>query len=131
MLVEPMLGVTLAPTTDMGVEKINVIPSVATVGVDCRVPPGHGRDLAERRVLEIWPPTRPPRTAIGLSGPSRWPATSRRSSRRSMDAIREWVGEHDPETTVVPTILTGFSDSRSFRAPFPASSPTASSRTAT
>ena len=36
-----------------------------------------------------------------------------------MDAIRDWLGEHDPEATVVPTILPGFTDSRTFRGAFP------------
>jgi acetylornithine deacetylase/succinyl-diaminopimelate desuccinylase-like protein len=114
LLVEPMLGVTLAPTRIWASEKVNVIPAVATVGVDCRVPPGHGRDLAEERVLEV----------LGRDG-YRLEWTEQVAGNESpvesplMDAIREWIGEHDPQTTVVPTILTGFSDSRSFRAAFP------------
>jgi acetylornithine deacetylase/succinyl-diaminopimelate desuccinylase-like protein len=114
VLVEPMLGVTMAPTRIWASEKINVIPAVATLGVDCRVPPGHDRDLAERRVREVlgddgfrleWA-----EQVAGNASPVESPL---------MDAIRAWIGEHDPDTAVVPTILTGFSDSRSFRAAFP------------
>jgi acetylornithine deacetylase/succinyl-diaminopimelate desuccinylase-like protein len=36
-----------------------------------------------------------------------------------MVAIREWIGEQHPEARVVPTILPGFTDSRTFRAAFP------------
>jgi acetylornithine deacetylase/succinyl-diaminopimelate desuccinylase-like protein len=36
-----------------------------------------------------------------------------------MDAISDWIGEHDPGAEVVPVILPGFSDSRHFRAAFP------------
>jgi acetylornithine deacetylase/succinyl-diaminopimelate desuccinylase-like protein len=36
-----------------------------------------------------------------------------------MDAIERWLGEHDPGARVVPTILPGFTDSRTFRDAFP------------
>ena len=36
-----------------------------------------------------------------------------------MDAITSWIGEHDAEAHVVPTVLPGFTDSRTFRDAFP------------
>jgi acetylornithine deacetylase/succinyl-diaminopimelate desuccinylase-like protein len=36
-----------------------------------------------------------------------------------MDTIVDWIGERDPQATVVPVILPGFTDSRHFRAAFP------------
>ena len=36
-----------------------------------------------------------------------------------MDAIVDWVGEHDAGADVVPVILPGFTDSRHFREAFP------------
>jgi acetylornithine deacetylase/succinyl-diaminopimelate desuccinylase-like protein len=36
-----------------------------------------------------------------------------------MDAIGAWIGEHDPGAQVVPTVLPGFTDSRTFRDAFP------------
>jgi acetylornithine deacetylase/succinyl-diaminopimelate desuccinylase-like protein len=36
-----------------------------------------------------------------------------------MDAIGGWIGEHDPGAQVVPTVLPGFTDSRTFRDAFP------------
>ena len=36
-----------------------------------------------------------------------------------MQAICEWVSEHDPGAEVVPVILPGFTDSRHFRDAFP------------
>ncbi len=113
LLVEPMLGVTLAPTRIRASEKINVIPASATIGVDCRVPPGIGRDVTEQRVVEV----------IGADG-YRLEWTEQVMGNGStvasplMDAIEDWVADNDPEATVVPTILTGFTDSRSFRAAF-------------
>ena len=53
MLVEPLLGVTLAPTRIWGSEKINVIPASAELRVDCRVPPGLGEEHALQRIREV------------------------------------------------------------------------------
>jgi acetylornithine deacetylase/succinyl-diaminopimelate desuccinylase-like protein len=36
-----------------------------------------------------------------------------------MEAIVAWAAEHDPQAAVVPTILPGFTDSRTFRSAFP------------
>ena len=52
-LVEPMLGVTLAPTMAHASDKINVIPSQAYLKIDCRVPPGLGEDAARRRIADV------------------------------------------------------------------------------
>jgi acetylornithine deacetylase/succinyl-diaminopimelate desuccinylase-like protein len=114
MLVEPMLGVTLAPTMAHASDKINVIPSRAELQVDCRVPPGLGREHTERRIhevlggdgyrLEFIEQT------IGNSSPVDSPL---------MDAIRDWLTAHDPDARIVPTMLPGFTDSRTFRDAFP------------
>ena len=48
-LVEPMLGVTLVPTRARASEKENVIPSMAEILVDCRVPPGMEEPRSARR----------------------------------------------------------------------------------
>jgi acetylornithine deacetylase/succinyl-diaminopimelate desuccinylase-like protein len=114
LLVEPLLGVTLAPTKISASQKINVIPASAELRVDCRVPPGLDEDLALRRIREV----------LGEDG-YRLEFTERvrgnESAVRSplMDAIERWVGEHDPGARVVPTILPGFTDSRTFRDAFP------------
>jgi acetylornithine deacetylase/succinyl-diaminopimelate desuccinylase-like protein len=114
LLVEPMLGVTLAPTRIAASEKINVIPSSAVLQVDCRVPPGLGRDVAERRIHEV----------LGGNG-YRLEFTEQTVGNQSpvdsplMEAITEWVAAEDPDAQVVPTILPGFTDSRTFRAAFP------------
>jgi acetylornithine deacetylase/succinyl-diaminopimelate desuccinylase-like protein len=114
-LVEPMLGVTLTPTMAHASDKINVIPSRAYVKVDCRVPPGHGKELAERRIEEV------------LGGDSLLEIefteeiTGNQSTIDSplMEAISRWVGANDPGAQTVPVILPGFSDSRWFRDAFP------------
>ncbi|MDQ3677631.1 MAG: M20/M25/M40 family metallo-hydrolase [Actinomycetota bacterium] len=112
-LVEPLLGVTLAPTIITASEKINVIPASAELRVDCRIPPGLGEDEALKRIREV----------IGDEG-YRLEFTERVIGNQSpvrsplMDAIESWIAEHDPGARVVPTILSGFTDSRTFRDAF-------------
>src|SRR3954451_13050037 len=113
MLVEPMLGVTLAPTMAHASDKINVIPASAELQVDCRVPPGHGRELTERRIREVLGEdgytVEFSEQVVGNSSPVETPL---------MDAIRAWVHENDSEARVIPTILPRFTDSRTFRDAF-------------
>lgn len=113
---EPMASVTFAPTIVSASEKINVIPSKAVLKVDCRVPPGHGRETAERRLLEVldgagdgyevaWL-----EEVIGNGSPAASPL---------MDAIATFLGQEDPGARVVPTMLPAYTDSRAFRDAFP------------
>jgi acetylornithine deacetylase/succinyl-diaminopimelate desuccinylase-like protein len=114
LLVEPLLGVTLAPTKISASAKINVIPASAVLSVDCRVPPGLGEEQARTRIREV----------LGESG-YRLEFTERVVGNQSpvasplMDAIASWIDEHDAGAHVVPTVLAGFSDSRTFRDHFP------------
>src|SRR4051794_25295278 len=114
VVVEPMLGVTLAPTMAHASDKINVIPSRAELQVDCRVPPGLGREHAERRIREVLGDDGYSlefiEMTIGNSSPVESPL---------MDAIRDWLTANDADARVVPTMLPGFTDSRTFRAAFP------------
>ena len=140
---EPMLGVTFAPTRIRASEKINVIPSLAEVKVDCRVPPGLGEAEVLRGIEEVLGPLHPDSTQpavagrfVGDRGPSgmgevggaldfRIEFTERVVGNRSpmesslMEEIRSWVSENDPGAEVVPLILPGFTDSRHFRTAFP------------
>ncbi len=114
MLVEPMLGVTLAPTKVSASEKINVIPATAQIRVDCRVPPGHDEQTARRRITEV----------LGTDG-YRLDFTEQVLGNGSppetdlFAAIESWVAREDPDARVIPTILPGFTDSRTFRSTFP------------
>jgi acetylornithine deacetylase/succinyl-diaminopimelate desuccinylase-like protein len=114
LLLEPMLGVTFAPTMVRASEKINVIPARAELRVDCRVPPGLGEDHARRRIEEVVGDdgyeVEFTERVIGNRSPSQGPL---------MDHIREFVAEEEPDASVVPVILPGFTDSRWFREAFP------------
>jgi acetylornithine deacetylase/succinyl-diaminopimelate desuccinylase-like protein len=117
MIVEPMLGVTLAPTMAHASDKINVIPSRAELQVDCRVPPGLGEEEARDRIgaalegidgyeLNFLGEEQ----VIGNRSPLDTPL---------MEHIRAFIADEDPAATVVPTVLPGFTDSRWWREAFP------------
>jgi len=115
VLLEPMLGVTLAPTMASASEKINVIPARAELQVDCRVLPELGEEHARRRIEEVLGDSNGyeisfGETVIGNRSPIETPL---------MDAIRDFVASEDPGAEAVPVMLPGFSDSRWFRDAFP------------
>lgn len=113
VLLEPLLGVTFAPTIVSASEKINVIPSEAKLRVDCRVPPGLGLDHARARISERLGTDHEiafDETVVGNRSPIDTPV---------MDAIRSFVEREDPGATITPTALAGFSDSRWFREALP------------
>ena len=96
-------------------EKINVIPARAELKVDCRVPPGMGRDAAMRRI-ERGHRRRRLRAGlheevVGNALADRHAAHGRRS--------RRWVGDRDPGARSSPRCSRRSRDSRTFRAAFP------------
>jgi acetylornithine deacetylase/succinyl-diaminopimelate desuccinylase-like protein len=114
ILLEPMLGVTMAPTMASASEKINVIPSRASLNVDCRVPPGLGEEHALKRIRE----------AVGENGYEVEFGETVVGNRSPIDtplmgSIRAFVEREDPGAVVTPVVLPGFSDSRWFREAFP------------
>jgi acetylornithine deacetylase/succinyl-diaminopimelate desuccinylase-like protein len=113
-LVEPMLGVSLAPTRAFASEKINVIPSRATIAVDCRVPAGLGQDAALAAAQEV----------LGENGYRLSFSETVMGNRSPVDSpmadfIRGWIARADPEAICAPVVLPGFTDSRTFRDAFP------------
>ena len=114
-LLEPTLGATFAPTLISAGEKINVIPARAEFTVDCRLPPGLDRPVAERRARELLG------DADGLELEFSEEVVGNRSPLDSplMDAIADWVRAADPAGEAVPVVLPAFTDSRWFRAAFP------------
>jgi len=118
-------GFTFGTTAYVGVvsklptlnsDKVNVIPSRATLRIDCRVPPGLGEDDARKRIAEV----------LGDGGTDTHIAfdetvTGNHSPVQSalMDSISSWVAANDPGAVAVPVILPGFSDSRWFRDAYP------------
>jgi acetylornithine deacetylase/succinyl-diaminopimelate desuccinylase-like protein len=114
--VDPMSSVTFAPTRAGASEKINVIPARAWVKVDCRTPPGMGREGAEERI----------RGALDVAGvdydltfDEEVVGNASSAETPLMEAIAAWMGREEPAATVVPTMIPAFTDSRHFREAFP------------
>jgi acetylornithine deacetylase/succinyl-diaminopimelate desuccinylase-like protein len=114
IILEPMLGVSLAPTIMRAGEKINVIPSRATLDVDCRVPPELNEEHVMRAVREVLGDNGYEvefhDTVVGNRSPPDTPL---------MDSIRRFIEREDPGAHVAPVVLPGFSDSHWWRRAFP------------
>ena len=111
-LVRASMQVTVAPTMISASEKINVIPGAAELRVDGRAPAG----LGPERVEELLAPL-----VDGLELEWLERVVGNRSPVESplMDAIADWIGEHDEGAEAVPTVLPAFTDSRWWRHAFP------------
>jgi acetylornithine deacetylase/succinyl-diaminopimelate desuccinylase-like protein len=114
-MVGPTMAVTFAPTVITASQKINVIPAHAELKVDCRVPPGMGAEGTMARVHEVLG------DSDGFEVEFLEQVIGNRSPIESplMDAIRDWVGEQEPDAEVVPVMLPAFTDSRWYRDAFP------------
>jgi acetylornithine deacetylase/succinyl-diaminopimelate desuccinylase-like protein len=116
---EPMLRVTMVPTRASASDKDNVIPSRAEALVDCRTPPGLGQDEVRELAVEVLGPladrvdiefTEDPGDAlIGNSSPS---------DTELAGFVADWLARADPGATLVPIVMSGFSDSHWFRKAF-------------
>ena len=113
LLVEPTLGVTMTPTMIEASSKVNVIPARARLRVDCRVPPGRGEEHARSRIEEAIGDHEYELVFDEMVEGSRSPIDT-----PLMQHIRDFVEREDPGAVVAPTVLPGFTDSRSFRDTF-------------
>jgi acetylornithine deacetylase/succinyl-diaminopimelate desuccinylase-like protein len=113
-MVEPMMRVTLAPTMVEASKARNVIPDEAHLHVDCRVPPGMDEPEVLARLREVLPAD-----GYQLDFSERVVGNSSPPESPLMEALRAWIGKSDPGARLVPSIGTGYSDSRTFRAAFP------------
>jgi acetylornithine deacetylase/succinyl-diaminopimelate desuccinylase-like protein len=113
-LVEPMMGITMTPSIASAGKKANVIPSEAEALIDCRVPPGYGQEEARRQLAALIGEDdyeiEFSEAVVGSTSPI---------DSSLADAIRSWLADVEPEATLSPAVMTGFSDSNPFRAAFP------------
>jgi acetylornithine deacetylase/succinyl-diaminopimelate desuccinylase-like protein len=114
IMLEPLMGVTFSPTMIRASEKVNVIPGRAYLKVDCRVPPGSGEEAVRAALEQVV-------ESDGWTLDFDEEVVGNRSPAESvlMDAIGDFVEREDPGALVVPTGLSGFTDSRWFREAFP------------
>ena len=112
-LLEPLLSLTLSPTMVSASGTRNVIPHLCEVGVDCRLLPGQTPAEVEPALRE----------ALG-EGDYDFEWIEGRGGTRSelgtplWSAVESFVAEIEPEATVLPVCVAGFTDSHWLREAF-------------
>jgi acetylornithine deacetylase/succinyl-diaminopimelate desuccinylase-like protein len=111
-LVEPLLGLTLAPTMVHASDKRNVIPALCDVVVDCRLPPGETPRSVEPTL----------RALVGGEVELEW-LEAQGGTRSPLatplwDAVASFVTEVEPGARPAPIIVPGFTDSHWLRDAF-------------
>ena len=112
-MLEPLLSLTLSPTMISASERRNVIPHVCEVVVDCRLLPGQTQAEVEPLL----------RGVLG-EGDYDFEWIEGRGGTRSAletplwDAVESFVAEVDPEASVLPVCVAGFTDSHWLREAF-------------
>ena len=112
-MVEPLLGLTVAPTMIEASQKRNVIPGRCQVTVDCRLLPGQTEAEAEAVVL-AW---------LGegdyeLEWPGGQGGTRSELGTPLWAAIEEFVSGLEPGARLAPICVAGFTDSHWLRETF-------------
>ena len=109
-LVKALLTDTMTVTMLTAGVKSNVIPAIAEANLDCRLLPGHDPDAfieAVRAVIDD------PRVEVEPVMESHTPISSPDTELfRIIEAV---VQEKTPGSVLIPSIATGFTDSRAFR----------------
>jgi acetylornithine deacetylase/succinyl-diaminopimelate desuccinylase-like protein len=112
-LVEPLLGTTMSPTKIVASQKRNVIPARCDVTVDCRILPGHTQAEVEKQIRELLGEGDYELEWIEGQG-----GTRSRIDTPLWDVVESFVAEIEPEATVIPLLLSGFTDSHWMREAF-------------
>ncbi len=102
---------TFVPTVVQGGEKTNVIPSECSCQVDCRILPGVTPERIKEEVHHV---------LFGLQGYEievlqTAPASESPSEKPLYRALENVLKDLDPKAKMIPTMLTGATDSRYFR----------------
>ena len=112
-LIEPLLGMTCAPTMAHASDKRNVIPALCEVTVDTRLLPGQTPEEAEATI----------RAFLG-DGDYELVNTERQGGTRSeiggplWDAVQSFVDAEEPGAVAAPICVAGFTDSHWLRQAF-------------
>jgi acetylornithine deacetylase/succinyl-diaminopimelate desuccinylase-like protein len=112
-LLEPLLSLTLSPTMISASERRNVIPHVCEVVVDCRLLPGQQQADVEPLLREV----------LG-DGKFDFEWIEGRGGTRSAlgtplwSAVESFVAQVEPDATLLPVTVAGFTDSHWLRESF-------------
>src|SRR6185312_8821678 len=112
-LIEPLLGLTVAPTMAHASDKRNVVPGLCEVTVDCRLLPGQTPEQALAEVRGWLGEGDYELETIEAQGGTRSPAEG-----PLWDAVASWVAATEPDAAVAPICVAGFTDSHWLREAF-------------
>jgi acetylornithine deacetylase/succinyl-diaminopimelate desuccinylase-like protein len=112
-LLEPLLGMTVAPTVIHASDKRNVIPALCDVVCDCRLLPEQTQAEAEAAIREALPEGDWEFEWLEAQGGTRSPAEG-----PLWQAAASFVAETEPEARVAPLCCAGFTDSHWLREAF-------------
>ncbi len=112
-LLEPLLGLTFAPTMAHASDKRNVIPALCEITVDCRLLPGQTQAEAEAVVRELLGPGDYELEFVEAQGGTRSPLDT-----PLWDAVASFVAEIEPGARASPMCVAGFTDSHWLRDAF-------------
>ncbi len=108
-------GTTMAPTLLTGSAARNVLPARAGVTLDCRILPGTTDSQVEQAVRSRLGDDVP----YALSSPEPMiPGSHSAPAGPLWDACRDWMAADAPDTQLLPTLCTGFTDSVYLREAF-------------
>jgi acetylornithine deacetylase/succinyl-diaminopimelate desuccinylase-like protein len=112
-LLEPLLGLTVAPTVIHASDKRNVVPALCEVVCDCRLLPGQTQAEAEATLRELLPAGDWELEWLEGQGGTRSPAEG-----PLWEAAASFVAEVEPEARLGPICTAGFTDSHWLREAF-------------
>ncbi|MFZ1881498.1 MAG: M20/M25/M40 family metallo-hydrolase [Gaiellaceae bacterium] len=112
-LIEPLLGMTVAPTMVQASSKRNVIPALCEVTIDVRLLPGQTPAEAEAE-LRAWLGE----GAYELENYERQGGTRSPIGGPLWDAVQSFLAEEEPGAVAAPTCVAGFTDSHWMREAF-------------
>jgi acetylornithine deacetylase/succinyl-diaminopimelate desuccinylase-like protein len=112
-LVEPLLGLTVAPTMAHASDKRNVVPGLCEITVDCRLLPGQTPEQALAEVRAWLGHGDYELETIEAQGGTRSPAAG-----PLWDAAASWVAAREPDAALAPICVAGFTDSHWVRDAF-------------
>lgn len=104
---DPLLHNTISATTVHGGEKINVIPSEITIGLDGRLLPGYTLDDMRAELRQLVGDALELEVVRHDPGPDR-------QDMGLFDTLAGILREVDPKSVPVPSLLAGFTDGRHF-----------------
>lgn len=113
-IVEAASTVSIVPTMVSASEAVNVIPATAECRIDCRLPPGVSDATLLDHVMAALGPDAHVEVTQRIEGNASTPDSDLRV------AIEAWLAREDPGVELTPFVQPGFTDSRTFRAAFPA-----------